>query len=596
MKKILYSILAVAAVFATSACQSRLEIPQKGVTAIENFYQTDDDAEAALVAAYANFATNVTGRGAGFIYTPLRFILNNGGDDMYAAGSNFGDNDFSAAINEYRLDSGLGIVNELYSGLYNSVYTCNLVIDNFTGNNSVVAQRCVAEARVLRAYCYLVLAMVWDTPPFVDHVLSGDALPYNCDADPENPKTHEQLLQWIADECIESVGALDARKGSSDKDGAVKVTKGFAQALAGKALVFAGKYSDAKTQLKAVIDSKNYALVPGTDFWQNFHAEGDGNSEKLLESNIEYNSGIGSWGGINQRSTWMQANIWCWRSDHFVAGASPIRTYTGIDGWGGLGVPKWFADAFLAHDGHSYRFDATLISISDAVYMEGNAKKLGFTYQDDALNAMSLDEKKASDKIGIADPLVGLYGQSFYLAVKQMIRTNDVNLSYGDNVRLNNNVVMRYAEVLLLYAEACLQSGDPTGAADAINQIRNRAGLDKLNSVTMDDLKAEKMFELWLENCRWMDLVRWGDTARVEKAGSDVPMLFDKIHRAPKATDKNVTWENGTEANSRFYTVSTTEAKDAGYDCGFKKGKHEHFPFPMTVIEKNPNIRQNPGW
>ena len=67
MKKTLYSFIAVSAVFALVACdESRLDIPQKGVTAIETFYQTDDDAEAALAAAYASFSTNVSGRGAGF--------------------------------------------------------------------------------------------------------------------------------------------------------------------------------------------------------------------------------------------------------------------------------------------------------------------------------------------------------------------------------------------------------------------------------------------------------------------------------------------------------------------------------------------------
>ena len=111
MKKIIYSLLAVATLFTASSCdQERLNIEQKGVTAYENFYKTDDDAQAALTAAYAGFATYVTGRGNEFIYTPLKAALNNCGDDMYAAGSNFGDNDFMAALNEFRYDSGCQVV------------------------------------------------------------------------------------------------------------------------------------------------------------------------------------------------------------------------------------------------------------------------------------------------------------------------------------------------------------------------------------------------------------------------------------------------------------------------------------------------------
>ena len=63
MKKILFSVLAVAVVFFAASCdESRLDIPQKGVSAYETFYKTDEDAEAALAAAYAQFGTYVAGQ------------------------------------------------------------------------------------------------------------------------------------------------------------------------------------------------------------------------------------------------------------------------------------------------------------------------------------------------------------------------------------------------------------------------------------------------------------------------------------------------------------------------------------------------------
>ena len=592
MKKILYSVLAVAAVFATSSCnESRLDIEQKGVTSYESFYQTEDDAESALAAAYAQFATYVTGRGNAYIYTPFKASLNNCGDDMFGAGSNFGDNDYMAALNEFRYDSGCEVVGNFYSGLFLANYACNLVIDNFKdglpdGSATAVTKRCVAEARTMRAYIYFLLAALWDCPPLIDHVIA-DGLPYNCNTDPDNPMTHEELMRWVASECEAAAADLSERASKTDMDGAVKVTKGFAYALQGKALVFVGDYTNAKAALKKVIDSNKYDLVPGDRYWENFHMEGDGNEEKIFESNIEYNSGIGAWGGINQRSTWMEANIWSWRSDHFAA--VPQAVYTGgQDGWGGLGVPQWFGDEFFANDGHSYRFDATFKHIDDVVY--------GMEYLDPTINAMSWEERKASNLVGINDIENGLYGQSFWLPFKQMVKSTDANANYGGNVRLNNNVVMRYAEVLLLYAEACVQSGDAGSAKTVINQLQERAGSKTISSsVDMNVVKKEKAYEMWLEGCRFLDLVRWGDTERLTKAGQDVPKLFDKFFRTPKSGE-SVTWENGTEADSRFYTVSTHEAIDAKWNVGFKAGKHEHFPFPMSVIEKNPNITQNPGW
>ena len=598
MKRTLYSTILAVAVgsMALTSCEDQLDIEQKGVTTTDKFYKTDVDAEAALAAAYEGFMCNVVGRqpdmGGPGIYTPYKIITNMCGDDVLYASGNYGDHEFSGMLNEFRYDTEAEVPRFQYSGIYLSVYTCNLITDNFKDPDTPVKKRVVAEARVLRALDYFLLANLWGTPPFVTSVLAGDALPYNCDKDPENPISHEDLILWVAKECEEAAADLDERKSTADVDGAVRVTKGFAWALAGKAYLFAGKYDQAKANLKKVIDSGKYALVPGDRYMDNFHIEGDGNEEKVFEINFEYNAGKGGWSGMIQRSSWMEANAWNWRAGNFVT--SPNKVYCGgLDGWGGLGVPQWFGDEFFANDGHSYRFDATLKHIDDAVY--------NMEYIDESINNMSLEEKKASKKIGIKDPTQGLYGNSFWLAFKQIIREADTGGKvYGDNIRLNNYIIMRYAEVLLNYAEACIQTGDAATAKTVINQIQQRAGSKTISaSVDMEVLKREKSYELWLESCRWFDIMRWNDQtalARLEKVGTDVPHLFDKLFRTPSSSDRSVKWENGSEANSRFYTVSSSEAKDKGFDVGFKKGKHELFPFPQTVMDKNPNLEQNPGW
>lgn len=600
MKKILFSTIltlaATATMTLTTSCEDQLDIEQKGVIPSENFYQTDADAEAALVAAYEGFMCNVVGRnhdgGGPGIYTPYKIITNMCGDDVLYASGNYGDHEFSGMLNEFRYDAEAEVPKFMYTGLYLSVYTCNLVTDHFqNAADTPVKKRCVAEARVLRAFDYFLLANLWDNPPFIDHVLAGTDLPYNCNKDPEHPMDHKQLIQWVAKECEEAAADLDERKGTDDKDGAVKVTKGFAWALAGKAYLFAGEYDKAKTALKKVIDSGKYALVPGDRYMDNFHIEGDGNEEKVFEINFEYNAGKGAWAGMIQRSSWMESNAWNWRAGNFVK--SPQSVYSGIDGWGGLGVPQWFGDEFYANDGDSYRLKATLKHIDDAVYK--------MEYADPKLNAMSVEEKMKSKEVGINDPVQGLYDNSFWLAFKQVIRKADTDGNkYGDNVRLNNYVVMRYAEVLLNYAEACLNTGDQAEAKKYINMIQERAGSKTISqTVDMDVLKREKSYELWLEGCRWFDVMRWKDAKAIERlknVGSDCPHVFDKLFRAPKADDRKVTWEHGTEANSRFYTVSTSAAKDAGFEVGFKEGKHEFFPYPQTVKDKNPNLEQNPGW
>ena len=111
----------------------------------------------------------------------------------------------------------------------------------------------------------------------------------------------------------------------------------------------------------------------------------------------------------------------------------------------------------------------------------------------------------------------------------------------------------------------------------------------------MNALKKEKKFELWLEMCRWPDQVRWGDFENSKLAGSNVPVLYDKLTRSPQGSDEDVIWENGTEANSRFYTVKTHEAKDNGLPVGYVAGK-EYFPFPSVSVRQNPTLNQLPYW
>ena len=636
------AVAATAGSITLSSCEDQLDIVHKGATEISVFYKTDEDANQALAAAYESFMGNVMGRqpdlnGPG-IYTPYKIVTNMCGDDVFYASGNYGDHEFAGMLNEFRYDADAEAVRNMYNGLYASVYHCNLIICNFENGTTSYQKRAVAEARVLRAYDYFMLALLWGNPPFITAPITVDDRPSNAD------KTQQQYFLWVAAECEAALADLTERESKTDKNGSVIVTKGFANALAGKAYLFAKDYEKAKIALKKVIDSEKYDLVPGDRYMDNFHIEGDCNEEKVFEIDFEKATGKGPWDGMIQRSSWMESNAWNWRAGNFKA--NPASVYCGIDGWGGLGVPQWFGDAFLANDGHSARFDASLIHIDEAVY----------TMDYVAIGANEKTEKEATDKlvetlgkmsipadeievyksyfktstvedkekgtlirvsldyndlptellmkshlVGIADLTQGLYGNSFWLQFKQLMRAADTDgKAVGDNIRLNNYIVMRYAEVLLNYAEACLQTGDAPEAKIYINKIQERAGSKTVSAtVDMDVLKREKMFELWTEGCRFFDIIRWNDAegiARIEKAGHDVTHVFDKLFRAPKSGDEKVTWENGTEENSRFYTVSSHAAMDAGFSVGFQKGKHELFPYPQREIDMNSNLRQNPGW
>jgi starch-binding outer membrane protein, SusD/RagB family len=103
MKKNKYILPLILVLLFTACSEDRLEIPQKGVISIESFYKTDEDAQSAMVAAYAQFATQIASWEGASIYVPLNILFNYPADNILAAGEFYGDNDMVAAVNEFRM-------------------------------------------------------------------------------------------------------------------------------------------------------------------------------------------------------------------------------------------------------------------------------------------------------------------------------------------------------------------------------------------------------------------------------------------------------------------------------------------------------------
>src|SRR3712207_9570247 len=105
------------------------------------------------------------------------------------------------------------------------------------------------------------------------------------------------------------------------------------------------------------------------------------------------------------------------------------------------------------------------------------------------------------------------------------------NFPAFQTMQYTDNRVMRYAEALLLAAEANLQAGNKAKALEYVNQIRKRATLNPLTDVTMETIKTEKRLELCLEGVRYQDLIRWGDGEKMlGQQGKEIPSF--KIGRA----------------------------------------------------------------
>ncbi len=564
MKKI-FLALSISALALMGCDQNLLDIPQKGVVALDDFYKTDEDATMALTAAYDALATNYLAPlyNDNIIYA----LWNYPGDDMIAAGNNKTDNIAQNELHSFRYPTNNQMITVGYNSFFKAIYAANLVIDNFKEADSKIKKNAVAEAKVLRALSYLQLAIGWGTPPIVDHVLEATAKPTNA-------KSQEEVLDFIVTDIDEALPDLNDRQGPNDKNGAVRVTTGLANTIKGKALLWKKDYAGAQAALKKVIESGNYQLLPTADIEANFHADGDGSPEKIFELNIVWDASIS---GYTAHSTANMPWLWNWRSDVMTI-PNGVGTVMYNQGWGECNPSQKFVDVLIANDGLESARRKAWIKTYDEVLYE-------MPYTTDGENpVMGKTDFKASDKERGIYRASGLYGHIGYFMWKVNIQQRDLA---GGNKRHQNIRIFRYPEVIFMFAECAIQTGqDKAKALELINSIQRRAESKTISTeLTMEGLKTEKMIEMWLEGCRYQDLVRWGDTDELMQNGKYFPNFRDKLFSNESTVHEGIIDESDADWCVKLYP-----------DLGFKKGKHELFPFPFSETSVNENIKQNPGW
>ena len=563
----------------TSCSEDLLEIEQKATNSTDSFYKTDADAKSAVTAMYATFAEEISGNEG--IWNAYIMGLNYASDDVFPAGGDIADHSGFRECGEFRYDTSFGPVSALYNHIYKSIYSANLVINYFGGDkaDSQVKKEAVAQARVMRAWAHMLAAQVYYQPPIVDHLIVDDK--------PTNAESQKAIFDFCIKECEEAMSDIPERNGQSDQEGAWYATKGFAQFVAGKSALFAGDNAKAASLLKPLVESPNYALVPGERFRDLFHVEGDGCEEKIFEINFSANSAASTgagWAYGNKRGRWMVANVLNWRGDDIVGGGTnPQICSTG--GWGGGSINHEFAHKMLANDGDSYRRKATFLTSDEFFY---DATLCPWKNDIEAGGTLSTRAEKEFDPNRGIKKDAGSFSRSDVMEVKMMMHPNDCdpNKVAGDNCNNTNLCLARLGEAYLLYAEACLASGNTAEALKYVNKIQQRAGSKTISSsVDLQTIQDEKQYELWFEGCRWFDIVRWGIAKQCwDKVLDNVPYQYDEY------------WTSGgTKPHKLYYEVRHTY-KEANITLSFTEGKNEYWPIPQTVIEVNDQMHQVRGW
>jgi hypothetical protein len=336
----------------------------------------------------------------------------------------------------------------------------------------------LAEARFLRAYYYFELVKNYGAVP-----LFGDE-PVDL-ANPESVKRKpiNEVYAQIENDLIEASTGLPP-----DQDYDYKATRGAALGLLAKVYLYQQKWQLAADAAQAVISLGKYSLEE--NYGDNWKIDNEFGKESLFEISYENDISGGNWGPTAKTSLSLQ---------FFAPNFAPTPQL----GWSYNLPTREFLDAFN-NEGDAIRRDATIMQ-EGHIFNSPQLQDAGFDplptgYMDTWINSPESNGQR--------------YGDDFYYSLKYYVTPEELE-DYMPGLQQStlNQKVMRYAEVLLILAEATLNGASGNGQA-AFDEVRQRVNLPP-KTLTYDALKLERRLELGTEWNRFHDLVRWGDAATV---------------------------------------------------------------------------------
>lgn len=541
--KYLFSgILAAGMLF--TACNDELDIEKKGNLGDPETYYTSDDA--AMAAISMNYA--LINR---MMPYHLYDLLDNLSDDMYTGGGSSTDYNDHQLINAYAFGSDNPDIKTSYQFLYTLIYDSNLILTYVTKNETItpVMKQVISEAYFFRGLAHMYLGAMWGNAPIVTELMQ----PSECQV--ANAESREAVYNQAMKDFEDAInyGGLPSKSGKGDIQ--KRITKELAQAYLGKTAVFAGNWGKATAALGAVIGSDLYDLEPVSNYENLLNNRSEGSPEILWCRYITDSSLPQSdWNAPQGANNYFEDHVMRgWRNDGFAWGSVYGQGGAMGDMEPGYGECNPRANLYnsmkeweLANGAkNTPRLNATM---KDYAWMQENGLSMNETYKQFGNEGYWFWKNRF-----LTEEIIGYYGMG------------------GWNVWISSQFrFMRYSEVLLLAAEAYLQAGNSVEATKCLNKVRKRAEETEVGTATMDMIKNEKRFELCIEGCRWIDIVRWGDAAS---------LLANQGKQVPEFNGKTVNPAAVTHPNGGFVT-----------------GKHELLPYPATELLVNPNIAQNPGW
>jgi len=551
MKKNIYKLMvATLLLTSTTACEKTFDelASNPNQQDVNGFYNTPQNINKGVIGIYAYITTP---RAMG---TAGRLQINRGDESSDA--SDYGaPGQYSA-----QLTSSWYTIVQPYALFYTAAsQACQMIeaIPNVNFSNQQLKNAYLGEAYFLRAYTHWFLFLNFRNIPLMKE-LPKSAKDYKPQATPE------ETWDFIISD-LKRAKELLPEKGFWKGESVGRVTKGSAIALLGKAYLYRSGieryygnstttyYNEAAAEFNELILSGKYRLV--ADYNDNFKVATENNDESIFElqflgdvTNTGFNPGL--------------SNSGVWRDPRGYLPPTNKNASSSV-------IHDWVYNTFVNSKDASGHTDPRMFGtlIFDDTKPEINART-GDEVR--IFDNKTFREYYGAKGFGVAKAQANKYKAACRKGIDWTLTTrNPGNNFYMWNGRANglNQIEIRYADVLLMYAEAVVNGGTQgsLSALDAVNQVRARVGMPAVASVDMNVIENERILELTQEGHRFFDLLRWGK----------VVQRFREL----EASDPNFKQYN----NSAY--------------LGFQEHKNEWLPLPVDEVEGNPYIqRNNPGW
>jgi len=462
MKK-LSIVTILAGLVAVTACKKTLDEQPQDAAGRETYWATENDAINAVNNCYRRLG-DVDNRMFISCVTDDSYAWSNWPSDAIYVGNG------SASV-------GTGMFANFWSNFYRMISSCNDVLDNIDRDKALsdsLMSRLKAESRFIRAYAYQQLIGLYG-----DVVLRTSIPPTSSFSQPRTPRA--QVAQFIIDELDAIAPSLPL---SYDATNAGRATRGAALALKARVLLYEGRYEDAATAAQAAMDLNTFSIDP--NYLSLFDGTNKNSPEIILSARYVQNT------LPNAMATW-------------VGGPS-------LGGWSEITPLQSLVDAYEATDGKP--IDQSTVYDAAHPYENRDPRlKMTVVVPGVQVNGITIN---VTDTTGLDAIGKGNASSTGFYYKKYIPKT--IQGSW-DNNSFNDVVLIRYAEVLLTYAEAKIESNQiDQSVYDAINKVRQRADVmmpaitpDKISgqAALRDAVRRERRVEFPMEDNRLFDIRRW---------------------------------------------------------------------------------------